>query len=169
MEPLIRKILVPTDFSESAARAVTYAAALARRLGASLHLVHVFEAEAIAPGRLDSDASEAQTPGARPYQEARHGLAAEADRLRAASAVPLSISTEIRGGSPAKAISDAIVDYGADIVVMATHGRTGVSHLLMGSVAEQVIRVSRVPVLVIRECGQAHVHRPAPAETAEMA
>lgn len=168
MEPLIRKILVPTDFSDSAARGVTYAAALARRLGASLHLVHVIEAQALAHGPFDSHASESQSPGTRLYQEARRSLAAEADRLGAKGS-PLSISTEVRGGVPAKAITDAIIDYGADIVVMATHGRTGLSHLPMGSVAEQVIGLSRAPVLVVRECGQAHVHRPRHAETVQVA
>jgi nucleotide-binding universal stress UspA family protein len=169
MEPLIRKILVPTDFSESAARGVTYGAALARRLGASLHLVHVIEAEALAHGAFEADAGESRAPGTRLYQEARRTLAAEADRLNGARGRPLSISTEVRGGVPAKAISDAIIDFGADIVVMATHGRTGLSHLLMGSVAEQVIRLSRSPVLIVRECGQAHVHRPRQVETAQLA
>jgi universal stress protein A len=160
MDPLIRKILVPTDFSESAGRGATYAAALARRLGASLHLVHVIEADALAHRPFDSYAKESNTPDTGLYQHARRQLAVEADRLNAAQGRSLSISTEVRGGLPAKAISGAIIDYGADIVVMATHGRTGLSHLLMGSVAEDVIRLSRSPVLVVRDCGQAHVHRP---------
>ena len=169
MEPVIRKILVPTDFSESAARGVTYAAALARRLGASLHLVHVIEAEALAHGPSDSYADDAKAPETRVYQDARRRLGEEADRLHTASATPLSISTEVRDGLPAKAIGNAIIDYGADIVVMATHGRTGLSHLLMGSVAEQVIRQSPAPVLVVRECGQAHVHRPRQVAAAQVA
>ena len=163
MDPLIRKILVPTDFSEFAERGTTYAAALARRLGASLHFVHVIEADALAHGPIDTHADEANTPGARLYAEVRAQLLAEVDRLNGTRR-PLSISTKVRGGAPAKAITDAAVDYGAAVVVMATHGRTGASHLLMGSVAEQVIRTSRCPVLVVHECGQAHVHRPGPTE-----
>ena len=62
---------MPTDFSESAARGVTYAAALARRLGASLHLVHVIEAEALAHGAFASGTSESTAPGAQLDREAR--------------------------------------------------------------------------------------------------
>jgi nucleotide-binding universal stress UspA family protein len=76
---------------------------------------------------------------------------------------PARISTEVRQGTAAESVTNAEAEYGADLVIMSTHGRTGLSHLLLGSVAEQVIRTARCPVLVIRDCGQVHVHRPHPA------
>jgi nucleotide-binding universal stress UspA family protein len=70
------------------------------------------------------------------------------------------VTTEVRSGAIAESIGKAVLDYGADLVVMSTHGRTGLSHLLMGSVAEKVIKTARCPVLAIRDCGQVHTHFP---------
>ncbi|HEY7501451.1 MAG TPA: universal stress protein [Vicinamibacterales bacterium] len=136
MERLITNVVAPIDFSEPSKRTARYAAGLARRLGASLHLVHVLDEERL-------------------YQETRMQLAA----LGATLQMPKRrLSVEVRTGPVAESITQAAIDYGADLVVMATHGRTGLSHLLMGSVAERVIRTARCPVLVVRACGQVHVH-----------
>jgi nucleotide-binding universal stress UspA family protein len=69
------------------------------------------------------------------------------------------ISQEVRPGFPSEVITAAATDLGADLVVMSTHGRTGLSHLLLGSVAERVIRSTVCPVLVVRDRGEVAVER----------
>lgn len=137
MPSAIRKICVPTDFSDASDRAVTYAAALARGFGASLYLIHVLK-----------DHTE--------YHAARTSLA----RVAATRGNNVgSIATEVRMGDPADGIRDAARHCGADLIVMATHGRTGLSHAISGSVTEDVIRTACCPVLVLRESGTVRVHR----------
>jgi len=148
METLIKRVVVPIDFSEASERAGTYAAMLARQLRASVHFVH-----AMTP----PDGPRAE----REYWAIRHRLVAVSDRV----ASGVERSSEIRQGEPADAISAAVVDYGADLVVMSTHGRSGLSHLLMGSIAEHVIRSVHCPVLVVRDCGQVHVYKPVESES----
>ena len=139
MRSTIRKIAVPTDFSDASSRAVTYASGLARGLGASLYLIHVLK---------DHEH----------YQNARAALGTIAGTL--ADGVDV-VTTEVRMGDPAESIAEAARHYGADLVVMATHGRTGLSHAISGSVAEAVIRAACCPVLVLRDSGKVRVHRAA--------
>jgi nucleotide-binding universal stress UspA family protein len=142
METLINRVVVPIDFSDASERAGMYAAVLARQLGASVHFVHAMEPE-------EGPRSE------RAYWALRHRLVALSDRIAAG----VERSSEVRQGDPTDAIIAAVVDYGADLVVMSTHGRSGLSHLLMGSIAEHVIRSVHCPVLVVRDCGQVHVYK----------
>jgi nucleotide-binding universal stress UspA family protein len=93
----------------------------------------------------------------------RHRLVALTDKL----APGVERSSEIRQGDPTDAIIAAVVDYGADLVVMSTHGRSGLSHLLMGSIAEHVIRSVHCPVLVVRDCGRVHVYKPSRFESTD--
>jgi len=165
MEPLIDKILVPIDFSPASERAARYAASLARRLGASVHLVHVLEPAALVKGPFEFYGPPSPAFLDQLYWDTRARLVAVGSTLEYGF---VRVSSEVRHGTPAESIRAATVDYGADLVIMSTHGRTGLSHLLMGSVAEQVIRTSRCPVLVLRDCGQVHVHRPFPAEATDL-
>jgi nucleotide-binding universal stress UspA family protein len=153
MIPTIRKTLVSTDFSESSQRAFGYAAALAKSFDASLHLVHVLE-ESFSP-RRGRQVYGANGRYDRAYDACRALLGAAAQSLAHASE---RISTEVREGTPAEEIISAAIDYGADVIVMATHGRTGLSHLVLGSVAEEVIHRARCPVLAVRHSGAAGVH-----------
>jgi universal stress protein A len=157
MDPIIQKILVPVDFSEASERAAHYAAALARRLGASLHLVHVLEPSEMVQGPFELFEVPSPEFLNRLYWAKRTRLVKLGSGLEG-GAVP--VTSEVRHGTPADSVRAAAIDYGADLVIMSTHGRSGFSHLLMGSVAEQVIRTARCPVLVVRDCGQVHVHRP---------
>ena len=161
---LIQNIVVPIDFSDASTRAAQYASALARRLDASLHLVHVMEPSEMVNGPFEFYGGPPAEFFDRLYWAKRSQLGGVAATLEAG--VPVTI--EVRHGTPADCIRDAAIDYGADLVIMSTHGRSGLSHLLMGSVAEHVIRTARCPVLVVRDCGQVHVHRPV-AVTAEVA
>lgn len=138
MSPIIRRIAVPTDFSEASDRAVEYAAALARRVGASVYLMHVLR-----------DQSH--------YHLARARLGALADRLT--EGVP-RVALEVRDGEPADSIAQAAMHYGADLIVMATHARTGLAHLLTGSVAERLIRIACCPVLVLRDTETVRIDLP---------
>jgi universal stress protein A len=165
MEPFIQKILVPIDFSEASERAAHYAAALARRLGASLHLVHVLEPAAMATGPFEFYEAPTREELNRHYWDTRSRLIGVATRVEGDF---LRVSSEVRHGTPADCIRAATFDYGADLVIMSTHGRSGLSHLVMGSVAEQVIRTARCPVLVVRDCGQVHVHRAAIENAADL-
>ena len=156
MQPQIERIVVPIDFTIASARAAAYAQALARPTGAALYLVHVLPPAVAAARARGTSASPVADPREREYQEARVRLEILGRRLGAAPRV----TTEVRTGEIAESIAEAAVHYGADLVIMATNGRTGVSHLLAGSVAERVIRRGPCPVLVLRAPGTAKVHRP---------
>lgn len=146
---MFTRILVPTDFSAPSDAALEYARILAGRFGASLHLLHVvgdqflrqpFGAETYMP----------DTPGALAgvINEAQEKLAhriTDADRAR------LRATTEVVVGNSAPMIVDYAADNGFDLIVMGTHGRSGLAHLLMGSVAEKVVRAARCPVMTVRE------------------
>ena len=152
MAPTIRKILLPTDFGPSSSCAAAYAAALARGLGASVHLLHVVEAPLIKRGGWPlqhPDISEQR------YHECRARLAALAATLQRSAD---RTTIEVRTGTPGEAIADAAVDYGADLIVMSTPGRGGLPHRVRESVADRVSRAARCPVLAVRQSGAAQVH-----------
>ena len=140
----LRTVLCPTDFSDVSARAETYAAALARHYDASLHLLHVDPPMPVmAPyGEIPVDA--------RMFEEQRQVADAElvkaGDRARAGG---LTVETTMKGGQPAREILALADRAQADMLVIGTHGRGGVEHLLLGSVAEKIMRKASCPVLVV--------------------
>jgi nucleotide-binding universal stress UspA family protein len=145
MVPNFRKLLVPTDFSPTSTRAVDYARALAGRLGARVHLLHVIEDPFIT-----GTWSEMYAVG---FPEIREQLTRDAElRLAALRTTFAGVPTtsEVRLGSPAATIAEA-AHQGADMIVMGTHGRSGFAHLMLGSVAERVLRLAPCPVLTIRD------------------
>lgn len=143
----IANILVPTDFSAAAAAATEYAATLASSLDAGIHLVHVLEEPPFAHAHQFHPALGADRWEER-YQEARARLAAVKDALAAEG---VRASAEVRTGSATGELLEASVDYGADLIVMGTHGRSGLEHLIIGSIAERLIRTARCPVLAVRD------------------
>ena len=155
MTPALQKILLPTDFGPSSISAAAYAGALARGLNASVHLVHVLEEPLTKRVGWHLPPPDAQD---QLYHECRAKLAALAATLHRPAD---RITIEVRTGTPAEAIVDAAVDYGADLVVMSTPGRVGLPHLLRESVADRVIRAARCPVLAVRQSGAARVYAPA--------
>ena len=142
----LKKILVPTDFGEAADAALEYARALARTFGASIHLLNVtedasarmFAGEIYVPATFQADIEEA----------ARKELQR---RLVDNDANPLDIRpVVITSNSPAVSIVHYAKETGIELIVMGTHGRGAMGHLLLGSVAERVVRLASCPVLVVR-------------------
>lgn len=152
----IRKILLPTDFGPSSERAATHAAAIARGLGASVHLVHVLDEPFVTPGAWHLRPTERADFREQRYHESRAKLAALATTILQHATDRITI--EVRTGTPAEAIVDAAVDYGADLIVMSAPVRNGLSNIVMGSVAERVLRAAPCPVLAVRPSGAARVH-----------
>lgn len=139
------QILVPTDFSAGSRLAVDYAMELARRLGASVHLVHVVEDLAVA-GLFTDAYVDLEAVRKQRRCDARHRMNGLLGDLKA-----VQITDEIAAGLVAPTVVRIASDRGADLIVMGTHGRTGLAHVLLGSVAEQVTRIAGCPVLTVRE------------------
>jgi nucleotide-binding universal stress UspA family protein len=148
MEPLVPKlILVPTDLSEPAAHALRYASALGQRFGA--HLLVIYADPFAVPVDLTISAAGAFDVSRDELVDvAREELQAfaEANILRT---VPYDLRVLI--GTPIDAIVTQATETGADLIVMGTHGRTGLRRLLVGSVSEAVMRLAPVPVIVVHE------------------
>ena len=147
MTPLrIRRILVPTDFSQGSDHALRYAAMLRRQTGAKLFVLHVVEDPTLTGIWPDVYVSELPDIRAGLREHARTSLAAELKRLRLDR-----LTADIAIGQSAQVICVMAERHKCDLIVMGTHGRTGVAHLMLGSVAERVVRMAPCPVLVVRE------------------
>lgn len=147
--PFATHILVPTDFSQASELAVEAAAALARQIGAKLTLVHVHDPEALRPPATIGWSDERQETVEKEIERAVDQSFADLKKERLAR-VEIADTVILHDSSPAHAICAYAETIGADLVVIATHGRTGLKHLLIGSVAERVVRHSSVPVLTLR-------------------
>jgi universal stress protein A len=140
----ISRILVPTDFSRDASAALAYARDLARVHGASVHVLHVVE-DPVAAGVWSSEVYTAEIAGL------QINLVRDAERRlqRYLRSDCDWLTTEVRRGGAAQEILDAAEEQEADLIVMGTRGRTGLAHLMMGSVAERVVRLAPCPVLTL--------------------
>jgi universal stress protein A len=147
--PAVTRVLVPIDFSPSSRAALEYGTFLAGKLGAELTVLHVWEP----PGYVGPDAL-ALLPiahGERGWEQTRLEVTREVDHFVSRSlAKPKQLGVRVEQGEPSDMILKIARDGGADLIVMGTHGRTGLSRLLIGSVAEAVLRRSTCPVLTIR-------------------
>jgi nucleotide-binding universal stress UspA family protein len=137
------KVLVGTDFSEPAARAVERAVDVARRYEAALHIVHVWEVPLIAGGMALAPGIDWITPI---EQAARAQLDELVEGLRSGK---VDVAATLCSGVAWERIVALTEQHRADLVVVGTHGRTGLSRALLGSIAERVVRLSTVPVLTI--------------------
>jgi universal stress protein A len=144
----ISRIMVATDFSDCSKEAVECACGLAADLGAKLVLLHAIEPVYFAGAFYGPDASVPMlTEEQRRYaQEAMEELRQSLEKRK------IEIEDgRIASGPPAQMIVEAAQADNIDLIVVGTHGRGGVAHLLLGSVAERVVRTARCPVLTIRE------------------
>lgn len=144
----IGKVLISTDFSEAAAKALPYAISLAQEYGAELHIVHVVEDSLYYAQFVYDGAPFDPTVLIEGLVEDRKKKLAEVLKQIPAG---VKAQTHLRRGVVATEIIAAAKDSDADVVVIATHGRTGFKHLIFGSVAERVVRECPCPVLTVRE------------------
>lgn len=142
-------ILVPTDFSQAAALALDAAATLARELGAKLTLVHVHDPEALHPPASVGWSQAQQDKLEREIERTIRESFDEVEREQLAG-VKVEDKVIVRDASAARGICDYAQKIGADLIVIGTHGRTGLKHLMIGSVAERVVRHAPCPVLTLR-------------------
>ena len=142
---LPNNILVPTDFSEGAELALDYAVSLAAKLGARVHLLNVIGAQ-----MLGAEYGLAVTSAM--VDSIFQGNQKELDRLVAARDGKCAFGpTLLETGDARTQIDEVAAKLGADLIVMSTHGRRGVRRLLLGSVAEAVVRTAPCPVLLVRQ------------------
>jgi len=139
-------ILVPTDFSEYADYALDYAIELAQKLQARLTLLHIIQLTPMTMGDMYGYSLEAYLEAIE--SEAQKRMEALLNRVYQEG---LEGETVIVQGVPFQIIVDMAESQNADLIVMGTHGRTGLTHALMGSVAEKVVRLAPCPVLVTRD------------------
>ncbi|MGD9854946.1 MAG: universal stress protein [Planctomycetaceae bacterium] len=146
----LRKILVPTDFSEFSKHALRYGGEFARRFDAELHLLHVIDDSLTVPDPLmgapvsDAEIRELQ----RAAETGMQKLSTESSLKDVRLAAPVVLT-----GSPFVEIVRHAKQSGIDLIVIGTHGRTGLAHVLLGSTAERVVRKARCPVLTVRPEG----------------
>lgn len=137
-------IVVTSDLSTEALRPLSAVTALAKELGARITLLHVVEDVKASPrGAPLAPAVSAPGVGKR-AEEARVALEEQANRLRPELAVDVAVLT---AEDVPKAIASYAEEHGADLIALSTHGRSGLRHMVLGSVAEGVLRHSAVPVL----------------------
>ncbi len=142
-EIVLRRIVAPVDFSKCSQRGLDYAVELAQLFGAKLSLLNVIQLHHDLPPVVIYSESKINR-WAREVAEAHM-----ADLVGATDFGRVKYETEVKFGSPARKICRFAVQEGADLILTSTHGRTGLSHALIGSSAEQIVRYARSPVLVV--------------------
>jgi universal stress protein A len=136
-----KRILCPVDFDGNSGAAVKEAAALARLLDATVLLLHVVQINPLATeGYVLAELQESQSNAAR----------VKVAEIAGRDLVGVKHEIDIEIGDPAETLLAMEKKLNADVVVMATHGRRGVTRLVLGSVAEKIVRESTVPVLTLR-------------------
>ena len=142
----VKNILVPCDFSPFSDSAVQRASDLAMTFDARLHLLHVVPPPGVlGPARLESDR----------VLHAQHQLE---QQLEPHVVVKLSVERSVVSGAAHRAICDYAREHDIDLIVMGTHGRTGLAHAALGSVAERVLRGAPSPVLIVRHVSYADLN-----------
>ena len=142
--PAFKHILVPTDFSPSSSRALELAIEMAAKLDAELTLLHVWELPVYPYTELMLGSAELANNVEKAAKERL------AKRLKEVQARLPRAKSKLVMGIPWQQIIETIKESKADLLIMDTHGRRGLEHALMGSVAEKLVRLSPVPVLTVR-------------------
>ncbi len=150
--PGYRCILAPTDFSESATVAVRAAAGLARQYKARLHLLHIVAAQAYYAEMPEMMLPPMEGFSQQLLEAGREKIAELAAEL--GKGIAIETHVEESPARPADTIADMAASVGADLIVIGSHGRTGLMHILLGSTAERVVRESKCDVLVIKPDGR---------------
>jgi len=146
----LERILVPTDFSESADAAVVYAIDTARSSGACIHLIHAYAVPSVAIGHAGA-IGVAEVIGS-----IRQGASQKLEVVkRKVEAAGLECGMDLSAMSPPDAIAAAALKTQADCIIMGTRGLTGIRHAIMGSIAERTLRTAPCPVLTVHGHAQA--------------
>ena len=151
--PTLKRFLVTTDYSDCSRGALDAAVALAAAFGGSIDLVHVWSAPYFGPG-YGYDGAAIIDPAEHQSLFDLIRKRAEEDMATFVAAVPVpsgvTLTSHVESGEPARKILDIAERDKPDLLVIGTHGRTGVKHAVMGSVAERVARQAPCPVLIVR-------------------
>lgn len=139
----VRTILVPVDFSECALEALQYGMALAEKFSARVIVLHVIDLSVFS----SIEAASVSIPVTEITTTMANRLA---DWVQLAARQGIEVTWSIEIGLPFTEIREAIDRYHADLVVMGTHGRTGLGHIMLGSVAERVVQRAPCPVLTVK-------------------
>lgn len=145
---MYRHILVPVDGSATSQRGLKEAASLAKTLGATIRLVHIVDETALT---LNPEAATATAPLLEQFAES--GKQVLRDAVAAAQREGVQVETAMHeniAGRVADRILDEAAKWPAELIVMGTHGRHGIRHVVLGSDAEAVVRSAQVPVLLVR-------------------
>jgi len=143
---VVKRILVPIDFSEHSKNALQYAVSFAKQFQSELILIYVVE-----PTIYPADFSFGQVAVPSIEKELRERGKVELDQLvETQIAGALTARAMVRTGKPFLEIIDTAVEEEVDLIIIATHGHTGVEHILFGGTAEKVVRKAPCPVLVVR-------------------
>ena len=147
MEPDIKKVLVPIDFSDYSKNALKYAVNFSMQFNAEMILIYVIEPVIYPP---DFSMGQIALPSVNTEWDIK---AKEELNKLAKSEIPTSIkvTTVLKTGKPFVEINETAAEEDADLIIIATHGHTGVEHILFGSTAEKVVRKAPCPVLTLRE------------------
>ncbi len=142
----IKSILVPTDFSDYSKAALPYAVDIARKYGAKLYILHIFDEELLSPIFFEVGGT------AQEYFERLQDRfeAAVDDFTSGVDMTDVEFEAQLGNGTPFVEIIKFARENGVDLIVMGTHGRTGIAHALLGSVTEKVVRKAPCPVMVVR-------------------
>ncbi len=144
----IKNILVPVDYSECSLAALSVAKTYAEKFGASLDIVHVWDRPSYVSG--DTIVRHGDTRLSL-LDMIRENAQRDMNEFVSAAKLPATIRSNVHllSGNPAAALLGVLREGKYDLVVLGTHGRTGLSHVLLGSVAETLVRLSPVPVLTV--------------------
>lgn len=151
----LHRILVPTDFSKHSQNALTYAVAFAEKFGAEIYLLHVVQDLAL----FIPEAVTAGPPLVPPVDQLTAAVRTALARVITENQLQrLTVHPEVREGTPFYEIVRFAQEKEIDLIVMGTHGRGGLAHVLLGSVTEKVVRKAPCPVLTVRDPEHEFVH-----------
>ncbi len=151
----LHRILVPTDFSKYSQIALNYGTAFAERFGAELYLLHVVQDLAL----FIPDMITVSPPPTPSVEQMTVAVRAGLDRLIEENNLGrFTLHREVREGTPFYEIIRFARETNIDLIIMGTHGHTGLAHMLLGSVTEKVVRKAPCPVLTVRHPEHEFVH-----------
>lgn len=164
---VIARILVPTDFSDCSGAAFEYACELAKKLDAKVTLLHVWDVPFLWPTVGDTLVTVPTEEPMTVAQLVKKRASEELARFIAQRGPEgVDVTARLEMGDPARVACDVAVQGGHDLIVVGTHGRSGLTRMLAGSVAEMITRHSAVPVLSVRTPDEAHAREEAKAHHA---